>query len=365
MSRSRTLRAVSLIGAFTFVLAACQQAPEEAAEPATEDTQEVEEGSAEAVEGTPESDNFLVLYSGRSETLVQPLIDQFIEETGIDVEVRYGNTGEMAALLLEEGDATQAGVFLSQDAGALGALSTAGLFTTLPEDISSRVEPGFTSTDGSWVGVTGRARVVVYNSDLVTEEELPTTADGLLDPKWSGQVGVAPTNASFQSYVTAYRVIEGEGAAEAWVSGLVANDPEVFEGNTPILEAVEAGAIPLGLINHYYWYRLEAERGEENLASRLWFTEPGDPASIVNVTGVGILNPAALDQDAIDFVDYMVSEAGQSYFVESTYEYPLIDGVDAPADLPSLESLVNPNLDLSDLESLSETQELLTRFGLL
>lgn len=364
MSRRSSLRAVSAIGALAFVLTGCQAAPEEAPETAPEE-EVVEEGSVEAVEGDATSDGFLTLYSGRSETLVQPLIDQFMDETGIEVEVRYGNTGEMAALLLEEGEATQAGVFLSQDAGALGALSQAGLFSTLPEDISSRVQPGFTSTDGSWVGITGRARVVVYNSDMVTEEELPNTANELLEPEWSGQLGVAPTNASFQSYVTAYRVIDGEGAAEAWVSGLVANDPQYFEGNTPILEAVEAGAIPLGLINHYYWYRLEAERGLENLDSRLWFSEAGDPSSMVNVTGVGILTPAQLDQDAIDFVDYMVSEAGQTYFVEQTYEYPLVDGIDAPADLPALETLVNPDLDLSDLESLSETQELLTRFGLL
>lgn len=364
MRRRSSLRAVSVMGALAFVLAGCQAAPEEVPE-STPDEEVVEEGSVEAVDGEATSDGFLTLYSGRSETLVQPLIDQFIEETGIEVEVRYGNTGEMAALLLEEGEATQAGVFLSQDAGALGALSQAGLFTTLPDDISSRVQPGFTSTDGSWVGVTGRARVLVYNTDMVTEEELPNTANEVLEPEWSGQVGVAPTNASFQSYVTAYRVIDGEGAAEAWVSGLVSNDPQIFEGNTPILEAVESGAIPLGLINHYYWYRLQAERGEDNIASRLWFTEAGDPTSMVNVTGVGILAPAQLDQDAIDFVEYMVSEAGQNYFVEQTYEYPLVDGIDAPADLPELESLVNPELDLSDLESLEETQELLTRFGLL
>lgn len=364
MSLVRPVVTLATVGALLWSLVGCQQAPPETPEPVDQEPS-VEEGSVEAVEGETVSDGYLVVYSGRSETLVQPLIDQFSDETGIDVEVRYGNTGEMAALLLEEGEATQAGVFLSQDAGALGALRTAGLFSTLPDDISSRVSPGFTSTDGTWVGVTGRARVIVYNTELVSPEELPETADGLLAPRWSGQVGVAPTNASFQSYVTAYRVIEGDGAAEAWVSGLVANDPQIFDGNTSILEAVEAGAIPVGLINHYYWYRLAAERGEEALASRLWFTQPGDPASIVNVTGAGILTPAQLDQDAIDFVDYLVSEAGQSYFVEQTYEYPLVDGIDAPADLPALDSLVNPNLDLSDLESLSETQELLTRFGLL
>jgi iron(III) transport system substrate-binding protein len=355
MSAILSLAALTLTG--------CQVAAEpEAAEPAVET---VEEGSVEAVVGEPESDNFLVVYSGRSESLVQPLIDQFIAETGIDVEVRYGNTSEMAALLLEEGEATQAGVFLAQDAGALGAISRAELFTTLPDDITSAVPAGFTSTDGSWVGVTGRARVIVYDAETISEEDLPASADDIVLPQWSGKVGVAPTNASFQSFITAYRVLEGDGATESWVGALVSNDPVIFENNTSILEAVESGTVPMGLINHYYWYRLSAERGAENMRSQLWFTEVGDPASIVNVTGAGVLTPAQLDQDAYDFVRYLISQEGQDYFVTNTFEYPLVEGIDAPEGLPALESLVTPDLDLSDLESLSESQELLTRFGLL
>jgi len=355
------ITALFTLGALT--LAGCQAAPTESApEPAVD---AVEEGSVEAVAADPESDNYLLVYSGRSESLVQPLIEQFIAETGIEVEVRYGNTPEMAALLLEEGEATQAGVFLAQDAGALGAISTAGLFTTLPEDIASAPPAGFTSTDGSWVGVTGRARVIVYDAETVTEEQLPMTAEEIVSPQWAGQVGVAPTNASFQSFITAYRVLKGEGAAESWVGGLVSNDPEIFENNTAILEAVESGVVSLGLINHYYWYQIAAERGEDNMRSQLWFTEVGDPASIVNVTGAGVLTPAQLDQDAFDFVRYLLSEEGQNYFVTTTCEYPLVDGIESPQGLPSLESLVTPGLDLSDLETLSESQQLLTRFGLL
>lgn len=323
------------------------------------------EGAAEAVEGTPESDGFLVVYSGRSEELVQPLIDLFETETGIEVEVRYGNTAEMAALLLEEGDATRAGVFLSQDAGALGALSESGMFVTLPDDIASAIPDGFTSTTGEWVGVTGRARVIVYDAQTLSEDELPTTADGIVGPDWSGKVGIAPGNASFQSFITAYRVIAGEGAAESWVAALTANNPVVFDNNGAILEAVESGTLPMGLINHYYWYRLQEERGEGNLRSKLWFTEAGDPASIVNVTGAGVLSSAQLDQDAFDFVRFLISTTAQQYFVDTTSEYPLLPGVDAPEGLPALETLVNPNLDLSDLSSLSQSQDLLTRYGLL
>jgi iron(III) transport system substrate-binding protein len=313
----------------------------------------------------PVADGTFTLYSGRDEALVQPLIDRFTEETGIEVEVRYGNTAELGALLLEEGAATPAQVFLSQDAGALGALSKAGLFSTLPADLTDAVPAGFTSTDGSWVGITGRARVVVYDGERLTADELPDTVDGYVADEWTGRLAVAPTNASFQSFVTALRVLDGEDAAAAWVTALAGNSPQLFEGNTQILTAVNDGAVEAGLINHYYWYRAASEVGAENMRAQLKYLTAGDAGSIVNVTGAGILAGAAGDADALEFVRYLLSEAGQTYFVEQTFEYPLVPGVDAPEGLPSLESLLNPDLDLSDLDDLATTQQLLADAGLL
>jgi len=313
----------------------------------------------------PASDGTFTLYSGRDEALVQPLIDQFEAATGIEVEVRYGNTAELGALLLEEGDATPAQVFLSQDAGALGALSQAGLFATLPDDIADAVPAGFTSTDASWVGVTGRARVVVYDGEQFTADELPDTIDEYVTDEWSGRVAVAPSNASFQSFVTALRVLDGEDAAVAWAEALAGNDPQIFEGNTPILTAVNDGVVEVGLSNHYYWFRAAAEVGAENMRAQLKFLTAGDAGSIVNVTGAGILSGAAADADALEFVRYLISLEAQTYFVEQTFEYPLLPGVDAPAGLPSLESLVNAELDLSDLDDLATTQRLLADAGLI
>lgn len=312
-----------------------------------------------------ESDAAFTLYSGRDEDLVQPLIDQFTDETGIEVEVRYGNTAELGSLLLEEGDATPADVFLSQDAGALGALSAAGLFETLPDDIADAVPAGFTSTDGSWVGLTGRARVIVFDGERLTADELPDTIDGYVTDEWEGRLGVAPTNASFQSFVTALRVLEGEEAAESWAQSLADNDPQIFESNIPILTAVNDGALEAGLLNHYYWFRQANEVGVENMRAQLKFLQAGDAGGIVNVTGAGLLQGAAENEDALAFIEYLLSEDGQRYFVEETFEYPLVPGIEAPNGLPSLESLVNPELDLSDLESLEQTQELLARVGLI
>ncbi|WAB82430.1 iron ABC transporter substrate-binding protein [Microcella daejeonensis] len=346
MRTSRSLSLLALGAASALVLGGC----------AAGDSASTDSGSGDAD---------LTLYSGRDEALVQPLIDQFTEETGIEVEVRYGNTAELGALLLEEGEATPADVFLSQDAGALGALANADLFTTLPDDIAGAVDAGFTSTDGSWVGITGRARVVVFDGEKYTAEELPDDIDDYTEEEWRGLVGVAPTNASFQSFVTAYRVLESEGDAEEFLTELAANDPQIFEGNNPILTAVDEGALDVGLINHYYWFRQAAEVGADNMRAQLKFLEAGDPGSIVNVTGAGLMSGSADNADALAFIEYLVSEAGQSYFVEETFEYPLVAGIDAPEGLPSLESLVNPELDLSDLDTLSDTQDLLARVGLI
>lgn len=312
-----------------------------------------------------EFDGAFTLYAGRDQELIDPLIEQFESETGISVDVRYAGSTELATLLLEEGDASPADVFLSQDAGALGAVAKADMFATLPESITSMVPAGFTSTDGSWVGVTGRARVIVYDSEQLAGGEVPTTVAALTDPQWSSEVGIAPTNASFQSFVTALRVLEGEDAARSWLEDMKANDVQIYAKNTPILEAVTAGEITLGLINHYYWYRMASEIGAENMRAQLAFPESGDAGSIVNVTGAGLLQDAADDGDALAFIEYLVSEEAQQYFVDNTFEYPLIDGVAAPEGLPALETLTNPELDLSDLDSLGETTELLVEVGLL
>lgn len=318
-------------------------------------------GCAPASDGEGE----LVLYSGRSESLVQPLIDNFEEATGIQVDVRYGNTPEMAALLLEEGERSPADVFLSQDAGALGALSAAGLLQPVPADLAESVPAEFTSTDDSWLGVTGRARVIAYDSERLTAEQVPTSVDAFTEPEWAGRFAIAPTNASFQAFVTAYRVLRGEAAADAWVAGIAANEPQIFDNNLAILGAVNDGVVETGLLNHYYWFRLADEVGTDAMRAQLSFPAVGDPGSIVNVTGAAILEAGTADDDAAAFLEYLVSPEGQEYFVEAVHEYPLVDGIATPDGLPELSSLVTPGLDLADLAPLAETQALLAEHGLL
>ena len=313
----------------------------------------------------PASDKAFTLYSGRDEELIQPLVDIFEKESGIDVTVRYGDTPSMTALLLEEGENSPAHAFLSQDAGALGALSAANLLTPLPNDVLDAVRPEFSSVDGTWVGVTGRARVIVYDGEALTASEVPSSVDAFTEPEWAGRFGIAPSNASFQSFVTAYRVLRGEEAADAWVAGIAANDPQIFENNRAILAAVDEGTVEAGLINHYYWFAQAAETGEENMRAQLSFPAAGDPGSIVNVSGAGLVSSGEQDADALEFLKFLVSPTAQQYFVDETFEYSLVDGIASYVGLPALESLVNPDLDLADLNSLDATQQLLSTYGLI
>ncbi len=313
-----------------------------------------------AKETTPTSgEQSITVYSGRSEDLIQPLLELFTAETGIAVEVRYSDSASLAAQILEEGDNVQADVFFSQDAGALGAVSESGAFKELNSDITELVAAEYRSTDNSWTGVSGRSRVMSYDPEQVSEAYLPKSIFDLADPKWKGKIGIAPTNASFQSAITAMRVLEGEDATAKWLAAMKAN-AILFEKNGQILEAVEAGEIAIGLINHYYWYERAAEVGNENMKSKMAWFAAGDAGNLINVAGVGVLSDKP---EAQTFAKWLLGETAQKFFVEKTAEYSLtglapIDGLLPLADVPAAK------IDLSALAPLAETLELIRDAGL-
>jgi len=339
--------------ALVLVLAACAADPVDSADPAISEPA----GSQTAAAGT------VTIYSGRSEELVGPLLEDFTEATGIEVEARYGDTAEMANLILTEGENSPADVFFAQDAGALGAIAQEGLLAPLPEEILGSVEDRFKSPSGEWVGVSGRARVVVYNTENLAEEDMPDSIFGFTDPEWSGRIGWAPTNGSFQSFVTALRIIEGEDRAREWLEGIQANEPNVYDGNSAALEAVASGEIDVAFINHYYLFQRLAE--DPDTAAANHFMTDGDPGALVNVAGAGILNTAENDEAARELVAFLLGEEAQTYFATETYEYPLIDGMEADPALPSLGEIGSPELDLSELSDLEGTLELLQEVGIL
>ena len=307
----------------------------------------------------------IVVYSGRSESLVGPLFEQFTAETGITVEARYGDTAELAAQLVEEGDRTPAQVYFAQDAGALGAVAAEGLFAPLPSAVATTVPVNYRAEDGTWTGVTGRARVIAYDPQQVPADEVPDSIFDLTDAKWRSQVAIAPTNGSFQAFVTAMRVAEGDEVTRAWLQGLVDNDVQTFEKNGLILDAVDTGQVQLGLINHYYWYQKAAEVGTDAMRAQLHFTAPGDPGALVNVAGVGLMANAAENPQAATFVEWLLSPAIQQWFVENTFEYPLVPGVAAVDGIPPLDTLRGPDAPLAELADLPGTLTMLQDVGLL
>ena len=304
----------------------------------------------------------LLVYSGRNENLVAPLFEQFTKATGIKVDVRYSGSAELAAQLLEEGDRSPADVFLSQDAGALGALAKKDRLVGLDAVLLGRVAERFRARNGSWLGVSGRARVIVYNPLKVATP--PKSVFALTQPAWRDRVGYAPTNASFQSFVTGMRVLSGEENTEKWLLGLKANRPQAYANNLQVLEAVERGEVDVGLINHYYWFEKAAEVGRDEMRSRVGFLESTDPGALVNVAGVAVLRTAKHVSEAHAFIEYLLSTAGQTYFRDKTFEYPLAAGVTPPEGLPPLAEVSGPAIDLSHLDPLEETLALLDETGI-
>lgn len=310
---------------------------------------------------SPSTDDSVTVYSGRSEELVGELMTAFTAETGIKVNARYGDSGELAALLLTEGSSSPADVFFSQDAGALGAVED--LLGDLPEASLNNVDAKYRSSNNKWVGVSGRVRVIVYNPTLVTD--VPTTIDELLDPQWSGKIGFAPTNASWQSFVTGLRVLRGEDGAKKWLTSFAANKPVAYEKNGAVRDAVNTGEVALGLVNHYYLLEKIAAEGADAVIAKNQYIGGGDPGGLVNVAGVGILSKAPHGSAAQKFVDFLQSETALEYFRTKTWEYILQKDAAQPAGLPDFASLGAPSIDLSDLKSIEATQELLSSVGLL
>ena len=304
----------------------------------------------------------LVIYSGRSESLVDPIIQQFAETTGIDVQVKYAGTSALAATLLEEGDKSPADVFYAQDPGGLAAVSE--MLTVLPSDVADLVPLWAQSERKSWVGITGRARVVVYNTKKLTEADLPADLWGFTQPQWKGRVGWAPTNGSFQAMVTALRVGWGEERTEEWLRAMIDNDVQIYPKNTPQVAAAAAGEIDVGLVNHYYLYRFLAEEGEE-FSARNAHLRGGGPGAIVLVSGAGILETADNSENAEKFIRFLLSRVGQQYFAGSTFEYPLVAEVRPSILLTPLADIGQPDITLADLSDLAGTQALLQKVGAL
>ena len=343
-ARSETSFLLAAAAAVLGLLGACGPSPEQNAEA--------------TVDAVAESrKNPLVIYSGRNQSLIDPLLERF---DGADVKVVYGATVELVAALLKEGAAPRCDIFLSQDAPALGALSKAGKLKRLPDDVLARIPARFTSPSGDWVGLSGRARTVVYNPERIQPRDLPQTLDAVTDPRYRGTWGLAPVNASFQAHMAVYRALRGEPALKTLLDGMVANEPKRYAKNSAIVDAVARGEIDWGLVNHHYLWRalqVDPEVPGKNMIMS------GDAVSgFLNLAGAAMLSERP---EAAELMRFLVSDQAQDYFSKETFEYPLARGLAPTVELQSLDTMIDGQIDFAQVsENLGPTLAAIAESGL-
>jgi iron(III) transport system substrate-binding protein len=311
----------------------------------------------------PETEG-ITLYSGRIPAAIGPAVDMYEEQADRDVQVRFAETADLAATLVEEGDASPADVFFAQEPGAIAAVAEAGLLAKLPQDILDRVPAQYRDPEGRWVGVTGRARVIAYNRDVVKRSELPPSPFGLTDPKWKDRVGWSPASSSMQEYVTALRAKYGDERTRQWLGEMVDNGAVAFPDNVTIRDAIAKGEIDVGLINHYYVAQAISEEGPDYPVA-VYFP-PGGLGSLMLLTSVGVLESSDRKPEAFAFVRSLLSKKSQAFFTSSSKEYPLAKGSkpDSSLSVP-IDKVPVSDSSLVDLKELQGTIELMKESGAL
>ncbi len=306
----------------------------------------------------------ITVYNAQHEQLLDELAPKFTEETGIEVELRNGKDLELSNQIVQEGDASPADVFLTENSPAMSQVEAAGLFEPLPDDLVAPIPAQYRPTSGMWTGFVARSTVLVYNTDLVDEAELPDSILDLADPEWAGRISFSPTGADFQAIVAAVLDLEGEDATRAWLEGIKANGT-VYDGNNVVLEAVDSGESEVGIIYHYYWYRDLAEGGDVSDTSELYFFGDRDPGAFVSVSGAGVLASSDQKSEAEQFVEFLVGEVGQQALADSyALEYPLNPAVGLAPPVKPLAELDPPQVNVSDLDA-ERVVALLTEVGFL
>ncbi len=288
----------------------------------------------------------LVLYSGRSEPLIQPVIDAFkAKYPNVEVLLKAGSNSELANALLEEQANPQADVFITTELFTVQSLAGQGIFQPYLPLGADQLPDEFIGTDNMWTGLTRRARVIMYNKDLVSEDELPVSIFDLTDPRWRAQVAAAgSTNGSMQAQIAAMRQLLGEEETEAWLNGLIANEATFFGGHTDVRKAVGAGEFKLGLVNHYYFHLQLVEGSNVGII----FPDQGEGqiGLLTNATAAAVVSGAPHTAAAQAFLDFLVSADGQKLFAEQNYEYPLLPGVALQAGVQPLDGFRLADVDV-------------------
>lgn len=306
----------------------------------------------------------LTLYSGRGESLVAPIIAAFTAETGINVNVRYAGTAELAILLQEEGDASPADLYWAQDATALGAV--AGLMQPLPAELAGRVPAAYRDAENRWVATSGRGRIIARSTERTTEADLPRSLMDVTAPEWRGRVVWAPTNGALHGHLTAMRAVLGDDATRAFLEAFIANEPIAVRNNTAIVQSILDGEGDIGLTNNYYVSRALSRSGDAPVAQALF--EQGDIGNLLLVAAIGVLGSSDHSDEAVQFVEFLLSPQAQQFFVSDVQEFEVVPGSTIPTGrMLSMDTVVSaaPEIDLNTLTDLEGTLQMLRELGIL
>lgn len=315
--------------------------------------------------GASRGANTLTLYNGQHEQTTQLLASAFEKQTGIKVEVRTGDEAALANQLVQEGSSSPADIFYAANSPALESLRERGLLAPVAGATLAAVPGRDSSSQGSWVGVSARVSVLVYDTSRIAASAVPSSILELAQPRWRGKVGFAPSETDFQPLITSISRLDGQAAAERWLAGLRANGT-AYSNNESLLNAVNGGQSAIGPIDHYYWHRLRQELGAGGIHCALAYLRTGDSGALVNLSGAALLRSSVHQSEGQRFLAFLVSAAGQSVIAHShSYEYPLRPGTPAPAGLPALARLEPSALTPAQLGDGHAALALEQRLGLL
>lgn len=303
----------------------------------------------------------LTLYNGQHKEVGDAVAKAFEAKTGIHVNVRKGSSNQLASQVVEEGDRSPADVIYTEESPPLNKLGEQGVLAKADDTTLAVLPKDYVAADGTWIGVTARVRVVAFNPKLIDEKDLPKSVMEFSDPKWQGKVGFVPTSGAFQEQAVAIIKVHGMEAAEEWLTGLRAFG-KTYSNNMVALKAVENGEVATVLVNNYYWFALQREKGQ--LDSKLHYFTGGDVGGLITVSSAAVLKSSKHPKEAQQLLAYMASEEGQRVITQTTAEYPLHKGMQSDRGLKPFSELQAPNVTPADLGNAEEALDLEREVGL-
>ena len=306
----------------------------------------------------------IVVYNAQHESLTKAWIEGFTKETGIKVTVRNGDDTEMGNQLVQEGAASPADVFLTENSPAMVLVDNAGLFAPVAPSTLEQVGAAYRPAHGKWVGIAARSTVFVYNPSKLAEADLPKSLMDLAAPNWKGRWAASPAGADFQAIVAAVLELKGEAATLDWLKAMKTNFT-AYRGNSAVLKAVNAGQIDSGVIYHYYSFVDQSKTGENSKNTSLNYFKHKDPGAFVSLSGGGVLASSQHKEQAQAFLKWITGKDGQAILKNgNSFEYAVGKNAESNPKLVPLQQLDAPTVDVSKLDS-KKAVELMTQAGLL